>query len=223
MDTLASMVLPDHASAAGAPDTSAGAILPLSAGVPAGHSTARGSHALILQAMAAVLLLACLAAHVAFRRLMAGVERERRRTLRTVSAADLFGQRKREAGREPARKGTPPLPGGAAPAEAGGHPAPETPELLYTPTQDRRSSRDLLEVIIELGLLIGCLSSNCWCTGLTQHTRAACFACRGARHAWSSPGRRNIRAVACCPQAQPLRNAHPLHVIWFEFSLLTVS
>lgn len=187
MDTLASAVLPAHASAAGAPGTSAGAVLPAAmAAAPAGPSApARGSHALILQAMAAVLVLACLAAYVAFRRLMAGVESGRRQRQQAASAAlDLLKQHKREALTGGAQKGRPVGTGGAILADGGSggaQSAPETPELLYTPKQDRRGSHDLAEVVT--------LAPQA--SGSVPEPQASCNAqqdmCSIHMHVWSAP------------------------------------
>jgi hypothetical protein len=179
LGSTASDGLPAHA-------TSAEAILPLSAAqlaAPprvAAHSLFSGPHAPLLQAMAAVLLLAVAAAWLVHMRLMRQEQRRRQKAQGAAGMLELLN-RQRRAQAEAMRKVSP-APGSAASADGSGKSAPETPEQLYTPQQDRRGSRELPEVLPARGRLgspchackhidslswadEGCMHAAAWCRG----------------------------------------------------------
>lgn len=100
-----------------------------------------GSSALILQAMAAVFLLSCVAAYLTYLRL-SRLEQKRREK---VTAGRLFRLPAVATSKQAVVSKVSPI-ADASPAEAASRSAPETPEQLYTPKQVRSSSHDLSEV-----------------------------------------------------------------------------
>lgn len=106
----------------------------------AAASSSYGSHAGVLQMIAAVFLLSCIAAILTYGHLMK-MEKRRRDRLAAVRPVSLPGV----VLKKPNMEKVTPLPNSKA-AEAASKSAPETPEHVYTPKQDRRGSRDLAEV-----------------------------------------------------------------------------
>jgi hypothetical protein len=136
--------LGDGSVAAASP--TAASILPLTAEeITASCSSEQncfaGQRGLLLTAVAAVFLLSCMTAVLTYWHIVR-VEMQRRRRLAAIAPLGLHGISLKKPNVEKAAPET-----DSPRAEPATKSAPETPEQIYTPKQDRRGSRDLGEVI----------------------------------------------------------------------------